>query len=43
MALMKLTVEISTAIDKRQYFLSIFVDLKKAFDTINHTLVLKKT
>lgn len=42
MALMELTEEISTAIDKRQYFLSIFVDLKKAFDTIDHTILLKK-
>ncbi len=42
MALMELTEEISTAIDKRQYFVSIFVDLKKAFDTIDHTILLKK-
>ena len=37
-----LTEEISTTIDKRQYFVSIFVDLKKAFDTIDHTILLKK-
>ena len=42
MALMELTEEISSAIDKKHYLVSIFVDLKKAFDTIDHTILLHK-
>ena len=42
MALLELTDEISTAIDKKHFLVSIFVDLKKAFDTIDHTILLKK-
>lgn len=42
MALMELTGEIPTAIDKKNYLLSFFVDLKKAFDTIDRNILLKK-
>lgn len=42
MAIIELTEEISAAIDKKDYFVSIFVDFKKAFDTIDHTILLKK-
>ncbi|KAF7664264.1 hypothetical protein LDENG_00182270 [Lucifuga dentata] len=42
MALMELVEEISTAVDKKEYMIGIFVDLKKAFDTIDHELLLKK-
>ena len=34
--------EITKAIDKGQYTVGIFLDLSKAFDTINHTIVIKK-
>ena len=40
MAIIELTEEISTPIDK-DYFVSIFVNFKKAFDTIDHTILLK--
>jgi hypothetical protein len=34
--------KISKAIDKGQYTIGIFHDLSKAFDTINHSLLIKK-
>jgi len=40
MAIIELTEEISNAIEK-DYFVSISVDFKKAFDTIDHTILLK--
>ena len=36
LALMELTEEISTAIDNKQITIGLNIDLKKAFDTINH-------
>ena len=33
---------ISTAIDERQYCYGIFIDLKKAFDTVNHDILIIK-
>ena len=34
--------KITKAIDKGQYTIGIFLDLSKAFDTINHTILIKK-
>ena len=42
LALMELTEEITTALDDKKVTVGFFIDLKKAFDTINHNLLLKK-
>ena len=43
LALMELTEEITTALDdKKKVTVGVCIDLKKAFDTINHNLLLKK-
>lgn len=42
MALMELVEEITTATDNSGLTVGIFVDLKKAFDTINHAILIKK-
>uniref|UniRef100_A0A3P9N665 Reverse transcriptase domain-containing protein n=1 Tax=Poecilia reticulata TaxID=8081 RepID=A0A3P9N665_POERE len=42
MAIMDLIEQITEAVDQKQYCVSVFVDLKKAFDTINHTILLEK-
>uniref|UniRef100_A0A3Q3AH61 Reverse transcriptase domain-containing protein n=1 Tax=Kryptolebias marmoratus TaxID=37003 RepID=A0A3Q3AH61_KRYMA len=42
MALMELIEQITNAIDQKQYCASIYVDLKKAFDTIDHSILFKK-
>lgn len=42
MAVMELVEKISTAIDEKQYTIGVFIDLRKAFDTIHHKLLLKK-
>uniref|UniRef100_A0A3Q3BKX6 Reverse transcriptase domain-containing protein n=1 Tax=Kryptolebias marmoratus TaxID=37003 RepID=A0A3Q3BKX6_KRYMA len=42
MAIMDLIEQITAAVDQKQYCVSVFVDLKKAFDTINHTILLEK-
>ena len=34
--------KIQDNMDKGMYFCGIFIDLKKAFDTVSHTLLLKK-
>lgn len=39
---MEFVENIATAIDKKQYAVGVFVDLRKAFDTINHSLLLQK-
>ena len=41
-ALLELVEEIVTANDKNMYTIGVFIDLRKAFDTINHDLVLRK-
>lgn len=41
MAVMELVENISTAIDYREYAVGVFIDLKNAFDTSNHTLLRK--
>ena len=42
LALMELTEEITTALDDKKVTVGVFIDLKNAFDTINHNLLLKK-
>ena len=41
-ALIELSDRIAEAIDKRKFMLGIFVDLSKAFDTLNHDILLHK-
>jgi hypothetical protein len=41
-AIMELTEEITTAFDESKYTLGVFIDLKKAFDTIDHNILLQK-
>ena len=41
-ALIDLVEEISESVDTKVYTLGVFVDLKKAFDTVNHSTLLKK-
>ena len=42
MALMDLTEELTNCIDNKEYAVGIFIDLKKAFDTIDHNILLYK-
>ena len=41
-ALLQLVDKISTSIDKRKTTLGVFIDLAKAFDTVDHQILLKK-
>ena len=41
-ALLELVEKITNSIDKKKYTVGVFIDLKKAFDTIDHKLLLKK-
>ena len=41
-ALLKLTEVITNEMDKANYTVGVFIDLKKAFDTIDHEILLKK-
>ncbi len=41
-AVMDLIEQISTAMDNKKYTVGVFIDLKKAFDTIDHTLLMQK-
>ena len=42
LALIFLIDKISNAIDEGEYVLGLFIDFKKAFDTVNHDILLKK-
>lgn len=42
MALMELVEEITGCVDSKKYGVGIFIDLKKAFDTIDHEILIKK-
>ena len=42
LALMELTEEISSAMDEKMYTVGVFIDLKKAFDTTDHKLLIQK-
>ena len=41
-ALIELSDKIAEAIDKKKFMIGIFVDLSKAFDTLNHNILLQK-
>ena len=41
MAIIDLTTKISESIDNNEYTAGIFIDLSKAFDTVNHSIVLR--
>ena len=43
MALMKMTNDISNEIDNKIFSIGIFIDLSKAFDTIDHKLFIKNS
>jgi hypothetical protein len=42
MAIMEMFDRISSAVDNGEYSVGIFIDLSKAFDTINHSILLEK-
>ena len=41
-AILELVTKITNAIDNNQYTMGIFLDLSKAFDTVNHAVLLYK-
>ena len=42
-ALVSLTEAITNSLDNRKFGCGIFIDLQKAFDTVNHHILLMKT
>ena len=41
-ALIDLTEQIKESIDNKKYCSGVFIDIRKAFDTVNHNILLKK-
>ena len=41
-ALINLVEEISSSVDAKKFSIGVFIDLKKAFDTVNHALLIDK-
>ena len=41
-ALIEITEKIKETIDNKKYGCGIFIDLRKAFDTVNHEILLRK-
>ena len=41
MAILELVEEMTNAMDNSQSAIAVFIDLKKAFDTVDHNLLLK--
>ena len=39
---MEFVESVATAVDKKQHTVGVFIDLQKAFDTIDHSLLLIK-
>jgi len=42
MAVLEMTDKINEAMENNQFSVGVFVDLSKAFDTLNHNIVLNK-
>ena len=42
MAIIDLIEYVTTTLDKKKHVMGIFIDLKKAFDTIDHEILMKK-
>ena len=42
MAVLELIEEVTSSLDKKKFAVGVFIDLKKAFDTINHEILIKK-
>ena len=43
LAILELVEEMTNAIDDRKSTVGVFIDLKKAFETVDHNILIKKT
>lgn len=43
MAILELTNKISQAFERNEYTIGIFIDLKKAFGTVDHAITIRQT